>query len=730
MNNISKRFLGWGLCLSLMLPFAGCSDDEEESPISGADAHIVSLTLTAVDGTVYPVSIVNDTLLLHLPNNISLEGATAAYKLCENSSILPDPATITNWDEEQVFRLVSYSGKEYAKYKYVIERDEVSSEGSVTLATQADLDAFGEKGINVINGNLIIGSSFSTDDPVMSLKGLSSLTKVNGKLIIQSSYEGGNLVGLENITELGGIMVGTEDAASTITTAINMNLPAVRKIGDIFINSNSIKTLQLPAITSASSICVTSSILDDVDFSNLQSCSGEFSFGRNASSSSMNSALKKLLCSNLKEIGGDFILQYMTALQEIDFENVAKVGGALKCANTVSLKKLCLPNLADFDGDLTLTSLTDAESINLSKIKTVKAYSVTGSSDWATTSFNISSLESVSGLFTHTAKMSNLEEFVIPALKSIGGNTTISTMANISSLSLPELEEIGGSLSLTTMTSVKSLSLPKLSSVKTTINVNLTEMESLDISSLTSFTQITLNSVKKMSELRFSESMSKCPGNITIAATCTSLKKIVGPTEYAGNITITLPTTSTVALGGDICIPVFESHSGEPVTIDGNLTVSATRATESHSINGVKQVVGKLTLPYCKEITVNDVTKVGSLTAGSYNGVVSKLSAPVLENVAGDFSINYRGMSSFYLPKLTSVGNFLLSSTKNYANSTLTNLDDFSALQAITGNVTIQYYTALTDYTGLSGVKNFSGKWTVANNKYNMTLEEFSTLCK
>jgi hypothetical protein len=87
-------------------------------------------------------------------------------------------------------------------------------------------------------------------------------------------------------------------------------------------------------------------------------------------------------------------------------------------------------------------------------------------------------------------------------------------------------------------------------------------------------------------------------------------------------------------------------------------------------------------------------------------------------------------MSSFYLPKLTSVGNFLLSSTKNYANSTLTNLDDFSALQAITGNVTIQYYTALTDYTGLSGVKNFSGKWTVANNKYNMTLEEFSTLCK
>ena len=727
MNTIYNRFFAWGLSLLMTVCFAACSDDDE-SPFSGSDAHIVSLTLTATDGTVYPVSIVNDTLLLKLPNNISLSGAKATYEICEQASIIPDPSDVTDWGEEQMFRLVSYSGEVYANYRFVIKREAISNEGSVNLTTQAELDAFGEKGINEVNGNLVIGSPLSTDDPILNLKALSSLTKVSGTLIILSSYEGGNLEGLENITELGGIMIGTENASATITTAINMNLPAVKKIGDIFINSNSIKTLQLPSITNASSICVTSSILEDVDLSNLKSCSGEFSFGRNTLYD-QNNTLKKLLCPQLEEIGGDFILNYLTALTKSDFSKVSKIGGSLKCAYLNALEELNFSELSTFENDLTLTSLLAAKTINLSKVKTVANYNVSGFSDWAVESLDLSSLETVTGSFYQTAKSPNLENFSLPLLSSVGGNMSVSTMANILSLSFPELTKVDGALSLATMTSLKKLSLPKLTDVKSSVTINLQEMESMDISSLTSFTAMTLNSVKKMSEVHFSKSMDKFPGTLTIANTCTSIKKIVGPKEYAGNVTVTLPTISVVPAGGDIQIPTFTTASNELVTMDGNLTISATRATDTFALDGVKTVVGKLTLPYCKAISLENVTSVGSLAAGSYSGVMEKLSAPLLEVVEGDFNISYRGYSSFDLPKLTQVGNFMLNSSKSYSNTTLANLNDFAALRTITGNVTIQYYTALADYSGLSGVTNFAGKWTVANNKVNLTLSEFNELC-
>lgn len=83
------------------------------------------------------------------------KGLKIAYEICEQASILPDPATITDWDSEQVFRLIAYNGT-VEHYTLKIVRENVYSEGSVTLNTQAEVVAFAELGINIVDGNLII----------------------------------------------------------------------------------------------------------------------------------------------------------------------------------------------------------------------------------------------------------------------------------------------------------------------------------------------------------------------------------------------------------------------------------------------------------------------------------------------------------------------------------------------------------------------------------------------
>jgi hypothetical protein len=551
---------------------------------------------------------------------------------------------------------------------------------------------------------------------------------VTGKLIILSSYEGESLEGLDNITELGGIMIGTEDTPSSYNAAIDINLPSVKKIGDVFINSNDIKTLKLPNISSASSINVTGSALEEVDLSNISNCSGEFSFGKNVLYD-YNNSLKKLLCPKLQEVGSDFTLNYLQGLTTIDFKKVSKIGGNIKCAYLNVVEDFDFSSLSDFSGNLTLTYLMGAKNVLFPHIKNVGTYSVTGTSDWAAEKVDFSSLETVSGALSQTAKLPNLDEFELPVLKSVGGNLAISTLSNITSLSIPELTTISGTLSLSSMAGLESVSLPKLSSVKTTVSINLAAMSSLDISSLTSFTGMTFANVKKMEVLKFSEAIDAFPGTLSIANTCTSIKKIIGPKNYSKLVTVSIPYANVLPLGGGYEIPTFETYSGDLVTMYA-LNISGTRM-ENLSFSGVKEVNGQLRLPLCKELTLNDIEKAGSILGGSYSGLISKISAPELESVSGDFSITYKGVDLFYIPKLTSIGNLILNGYgSSFANSTRTNLDDFSALRTITGNVTIQYQKALEDYTGLSGVKDFNGTWTVANNKKNITLEEFKALSK
>lgn len=89
--------------------FCGCNDKEENQPFAGIDNHITSFALTAKDGTVYRAALVGDEIVVSIPRNVSLEGATADYELCEQAILYPDPARITDWDNEHRFRVMAYN---------------------------------------------------------------------------------------------------------------------------------------------------------------------------------------------------------------------------------------------------------------------------------------------------------------------------------------------------------------------------------------------------------------------------------------------------------------------------------------------------------------------------------------------------------------------------------------------------------------------------------------------
>ena len=177
--------------------FCGCNDKEENQPFAGIDNHITSFALTAKDGTVYRAALVGDEIVVSIPRNVSLEGATADYERCEQAILYPDPARITDWDNEHRFRVMAYN-QTLRDYAYSVKRNDVTA-GSVALPTQADVEAFAATGATVIEGNLTIGDFSACDDPVTDLAPLAGLTDVRYNIVVGNSFAGEKLSGLENL---------------------------------------------------------------------------------------------------------------------------------------------------------------------------------------------------------------------------------------------------------------------------------------------------------------------------------------------------------------------------------------------------------------------------------------------------------------------------------------------------------------------------------------------------
>lgn len=231
------------------LVLAGCSDDNPTDPIpeDADDNFITSVVLTVGDNS-YAAEIAGNDITVTVPYNVSLDGATAEFEYTPSATIMPDPSTITDWDTERQFRVTSYNG-ETNDYKYLVVKDDIREEGDVTLKTDAEVKAFADKGVTILKGDLIVGEE-SGDNFVTDIKALSALTQIGGDVVINNTYKGIALDGLENVVKIGGLRIGSTEAASTAPELYYASLKSLEEVtGDVVICNDKVQWFEAEKLT-------------------------------------------------------------------------------------------------------------------------------------------------------------------------------------------------------------------------------------------------------------------------------------------------------------------------------------------------------------------------------------------------------------------------------------------------------------------------------------------------
>ena len=278
----------YALLLACFLGVWGCDDDND--PFTGTDNYVVSFRLTQ-NGEVLKAALTGDSIILQAPVGVSLAGASAEVILSENARIMPSPDSIANWNEEALFEVTSASGVGRV-YHYFVVRESVPVEGSVTLATQEEVDAFGESGVTEVGGNLIIGRSGS-EEVITSLLPLNKLVRVGHDLKITEAYTGIDLMGLENLEEVGSLLITAKGNIDQIY------LPALKKVGlDLTVQNNLAQEFVCP-------------LLEEV--------------GRNFT---LAGTVRKLDVGSLKTVDGDMAISGF-AMDRVSFPRITRVGGTL-----------------------------------------------------------------------------------------------------------------------------------------------------------------------------------------------------------------------------------------------------------------------------------------------------------------------------------------------------------------------------------------------------------------
>lgn len=669
MKNIFYLLL---LCFCFIISFSSCSDDDE-SPFVGNSNKIVSFSLT-IDGVLYKGAIEGKDITISVPSDIDLSDANVEYTLCENSTILPDPKSIDNWNDEQVFRIQAYNN-EYTSYKCSVVRSDIVNNGNVTLLTQSDVDAFGTKKINLITGNLIIGQpvSISSNDNITNLNALKTLTQVNYNVVINNSYNGENLEGLSNLKQIGGLYIGSLTTPASSSKKFAISLPMLESSGNIIAYTDSLTSFSTPKLISAGNIYINSINLKELNLSALTTCTGDMTIkaitGKTYSEAKSNQLLTSISIPYLHEIGGTFCIENFWKLKELNLSYLQSVAQDLQIKYLRTIEKISLPELKAVGGafniqandgmeTLSVPKLTEAASLNIASVNT---YSIN------LVNIDLSSFETTAG------------DFVIQ-------------FAGAKTMAFENLKKVGGKLQLSYLQFIKDISIPSLE-----------ECSKINLISIPLLTEFNASNLEKLTDL-------------TIQG-CTKLALFKSPKQITGNVT----------LHGNNKVCDFTLFK-DLERIEGILSVTNYYNTEI-TLSNIKYI-GSYTQTsgtYISSLSMVDVEEVGVLTISGLTKLTS-FSAPKLKTV-NNFSL--KGsilLTNIELPLFTKVtGSFTFYGGTNSSsgnNCVITDLNAFKSLSTI-GKVDINYASQLCDFSGLkNAVETLSeSNWTVKNCKYNPTFQ-------
>ena len=666
MKQIQTRFFA----ALLLVAASACNDTDSESLFAGTDNSVTAFVLTTAAGDRYEAAISGSRIEVTVPESCSLEGAQATYTICEQAVLYPDPAGISDWDNEHRFRVVAYN-ETLRDYLYTVVRTPVASDGSVVLLTQADVEAFGAAGITTVAGSLVLGDlSAASDDPITDLSPLSGLTEVRYDIVVNRSFAGESLHGLENVVRAGGLTIGTPVAATTLANGLAVALPALESLGEVQINCADLVSLQLPKLQRVGQFYVDAASLALVELPQLAVCDGYFVLKSTAN----NTLLNTVALPALTRVRSMLTVEKLTKLQRLELPQLEAVDGAVSLQTLSALEGLSLPLLTQCAG-LTANALNRTEA------------------------FDFPALTRVGGTFSIAGNTSSsaCAAINLPLLERVDGDLTVNQAAGFETFALPALTTVGGELNLRYLRNVTRFELPKLASVGTRICLYyLSGITQLDISGVADLPKLELVGCEQLETLLAAERLHDVTFNGANVQN-TSWPRFARPTAVEGTFTLT-----------------GYRYTARTAAALQNVVEVGTFAT---SLSGSQGAFLEAEFP--------DLERMGSFTMSAY--WLASLSFPKLKEVTGKLDLQYTSYMAdggLRIPELRAIGELVFNGSTYAAGAksfTLrTSLVDFAEVERI-GRLTIKWWGAITDFSGLARAAASvpDGNWEISGNVLN-----------
>lgn len=651
--------------------FTSCSD--EEDPFSGTDNYITSFSLTK-DGVSYKGAIVNDKIQIDIIKSVDLTGVKAEYQLSELAVISPDPSAITNWKDKMEFTVTSHNNSSRV-YTLEINRTEIPAVSSVTLLTQTDVDNFAASNVEFIDGDLIIGANEATTeiDSIKNLNGLLNLKKIANNLVINNSFGAVDFEGLKNLESVGNVYIKKLPTRKNTEDSLDIELPKLATVGEIYVNSDLLRSITLPSLKSAFSFYVNGKSLYKVELPILETVLTDFTIqsGTSSSANTANLKLQNIIIDKLKTVGGAMTYKGLIALNNIQLLRLESIGSNLSIEYLSSLQTMDVSNLKTIGQTFTLKGLDALENLSMPEL-----------------------LYSGAFVYSPNNNKERLAKLDLPKVEGIKGDFKIER-SKLTTLVLPMMKEISGTFSISNSNLLTEINVPELSVCQEVYLYSVPLITSLDISKIANLNEFELVSCYKLAKVK-----SKNINKVTLngGSTFCDFTKFEGLESISESLSITNYTKNS-----DISFPGIK-HIG--------------KYSQTQGVNG------ETIIDFPDLETINNLT----ITSASY---LKKFNAPKLTRVSEIWNTsNMTNISSgdIHIPKLKKIGTFKFYGGTNAgsANSVkLKDLNDFSNVTEIE-KVEIKWWGSMIDFSGL---KNAISKikiedWIVEGCGYNPTYDQ------
>ena len=650
-----KRLI-WYAIVSVLF-FSAC--DKTRKPEDADDNYITSIVL-AVDGRRYAATILDDTITVAVPDTVALNKATAEFRYTRSARIVPKPETIKNWGNECTFRVTSYNGA-VREYAYRIERSDIVSDGTVVLASNADVASFAKTKTVSVKGNLIIGSDASGAEPITDIQSLSCLQEVTGIIKIRSSFAGSDLTGLENVQRVGGLQIGTSVNYFSSEALKLVSMSSLREVsGDIVVYADAVELCVFDALSKVDgSVIFCSPVLGGVSMSTLATVSNDVSVQVNGRVGKAGGNITLFELPKLVEVGGGIMLNGVSSLTGVRLAALERAHNICLTDLGESFSTLEIPKLVSVEGDLRVSAgnMGNTELKEITGISNVKRIGKL-------------SLKGMAGLELPSA---------LPALTQLCGLELIAmnNLPKVIDISNAEMAPADGSYG---MIRINNTSIEKIRTKDDLSRMNVKVEESKGI-------ELTCSTVHNFSY--------RMRAGVVDKLELASLKRVLGNLNISSDAVVSFPSLQSV--DGYVLIDIVKKQSRESIlmpsleTVGGQLYLDGTHdgvygvdfrslrsvcTAENPAYNyrkkGVSDPTGSFTVWFRRnskgELDLPKLEKVGG--DGILIKNLAKWSAPALSSVEGYFIVQEGnvGSDSFELPGLKKLGVLIFSSLKKFTD--------------------------------------------------------------